>query len=55
MLVFDEINVLPHTFEWSALIDSARQNADNEELQNFADWHITVEQPQRRTLIFMVL
>ena len=55
MLVFDEFNVLPHTFEWSALIDSARQYADNEELQNFADWLITVEQPQRRTLFFMVL
>ena len=37
MLVFDEFNVLPHTFERSALIDSARQYADSEELQNFAD------------------
>ena len=55
MLVFDEFNVLPHTFEWSALIDSARQYADNEELQNFADWLIIVEQPQKRTLFFMVL
>ena len=55
MLVFDEFNVLPDTFEWSALIDSARQYADNEELQGFADWHIAVEQSQRRTLFFMVL
>ena len=55
LLVFNEFNVLPHTFEWSALIDSARQYADNEELQDFADWLITVEQPQRRTLFSMVL
>ena len=55
MLVFDEFNVLPHTFEWRALIDSARQNADNAELQDFADWLITVEQPQRHTLFFIVL
>ena len=55
MLVFDEFNVLPHTFEWSSLIDSARQYADNEDLQNFADWLITVAQLQRRTLFFMGL
>ena len=55
MLAFNEFNVLPHTFEWSALIDYARQYADNEELQYFADWLITVEQPQRRTLFFNVL
>ena len=55
MLVFDEFDVLPHTFEWSALIDSAKQYADNAELQDFAGWPITVEQPQRRTLLFKVL
>ena len=55
MLVFDEFIVLLHTFEWSALIDSARQYANNKELQSFADWLFTVEQPQRRTLFFMVL
>ena len=54
MLVFDELNVLPHTFEWRAFIDSARQYPDTEELQDFADCLITVEQPHRRTLFFMV-
>ena len=55
MLAFDEFDVLPHTFEWSALIDSARQYADNEELHDFADWLITVEQPHRRTIFVIVL
>ena len=55
LLVFDEFNVLPHAFEWSALIDSARQYADTGELEDFADWLIPVEQPQRRLLFFMVL
>ena len=55
MLVFAEFNVLSHSLEWSALIDSSRQNADTEELHDFADWLITVEQPQRRTFFFMVL
>ena len=55
MLLFDEFNVLPHTFEWTAMINSIRQYADTEEQQDFAEWLITVEQPQKRTLFFMVL
>ena len=55
MLVFDEFNILPNTFEWSALRDFTRQYADNEGLEKFADWLITDEQAQRRTLFFMVL
>ena len=55
MLVFDEFIVLPHTFEWSALIDSARQYADNEELQDFADWLITVEQPKAHIILHAVV
>ena len=37
MTVFDEFDVPPHTFEWSALIDCARQYAKTEELKDFAD------------------
>ena len=55
MLVFDEFNAYPHAIEWSALIVSARQYADAEELENVSDWLITVEQPQRRALFFKVL
>ena len=55
MLIIDDSNFLPHTFEWRALIESAGHYADNEEQQDFADWLITFEQPQKRTLFFMVL
>ena len=55
MLVFVEFNALPHTFEWKALVDSARQYADTEELQDFPDWPLTFEQALRRTLFCMVL
>ena len=55
MLVFDELNALLHTDESSALIDFARQYADTEELEDFADRFITVEQPTRFTIFFMVL
>ena len=48
------MEIVPHTFEWRALIDSASQFADSGRLEQFVQWLIEEDQPRRRNLFFTV-
>ena len=55
ILIHEIMEIVPHTFEWRALIDSASQFADSYRLEQFVQWLIEEDQPQRRNLFFTVL
>ena len=54
-LIHEIMEIVPHTFEWTALIDSASQFADSDRLEQLGQWLIESDQPQRRNLFFTVL
>ena len=55
ILTHEILEIVPHTFEWRALIDSASHFADSAHLEQFVQWLIEEDQPQRRNLFFTVL
>ena len=55
ILTHEIMEILPQTFEWRALIDSASQFADSAYLEQSVQWLIEEDQPQRRNLFFTVL
>ena len=55
ILVHETMEIVPHTFECRALIDSASQFAHSDHLEYFVQRLIEADQPQRRNLFFTVL
>ena len=55
ILIHELMEIVPHRFEWRALIDSASQFADSDRLEQSVQWLYEANQPQRRNLFFTVL
>ena len=49
------MEIVPRSFEWRELIASASHFADDDPLEQFRQWLIDMDEPQRRNLIFTVL
>ena len=54
ILIHEEVEIVPRSFEWRELIASASQFADNDQLEQVRQWLVKMDQQQQRNVFFTV-